>query len=255
MARYANGKIPSRELVKLGTEHYATPATAQRLRNLIADVLASEGITLRVTGGPNIYRSIEWQRFYWDALPYPQAASPGTSSHGGEFHGRDSMAADIDNWRELGKAKFYRYANKHGFATDVISWEPWHIVDFNPWVMPANSGGSTPEQSEEDDMNAPDSMYAEVDGVPSWCWLNWAQGTVYAVHTQHEGDWIQSYMGPVKFNWWGNPMATTFYKNKLALFGAMCKNITIDRSGMTDADFERIQKMLRAELSAPRIEE
>lgn len=143
MARYPNGQIPASELVRLGTEHYATPATARRLANLISDVQKSEGISLYITGGPNIYRNLAWQLVYWDALPYPQAAYPGTSSHGGEHGGRDAMAVDIANWAELGKDKFYSYARKHGFTPDVFDWEPWHIVDYNPWVMPETPGGGS----------------------------------------------------------------------------------------------------------------
>lgn len=183
MARYPNGRIPESELVRLGVEHYATPATAQRLKNLIADVKANEGVTLRVTGGPNIYRNLKWQNFYWDVLPFPQAARPGTSSHGGEYQGRDAMAADIDNWAEIGKDKFYRYARKHGFTPGIFSWEPWHIVDFNPWVMPEVSGGGsdgsakpkppiTPEEQEEDDMKPFMIWKKNANGTRQWALIS-----------------------------------------------------------------------------------
>lgn len=180
MARYPNGQIPEHLLVRVGVEHYATPATAKRLSNLIADVFANEGILLRVTGGPNIYRNLKWQRFYWDVLPYPQAAYPGTSSHGGEYQGKDAIAADIDNWAQLGKAKFYRYAVKHGFTVNVFDWEPWHIIDFNPWVMPSPSGGGnvtpptlTPEE-EEEEMNG--FQYKNATGAMVHVLFNSASG-------------------------------------------------------------------------------
>lgn len=150
MARYKNGQIPDSELVRLGTEHYATPATAQRIKNLVADVKAKEGFTLEVTGGPNIYRNLKWQNFYWEVLPYPQAAYPGTSSHGGEYQGRDAIAVDFNNWAILPRQKWFDYARKHGFTPNIFSWEPWHIVDFNPWSMPSSSGG---QESEEDEMS------------------------------------------------------------------------------------------------------
>lgn len=155
MARYKNGQIPDSELVRMGVEHYATPATAQRIRNLVADIRANEGFTLEVTGGPNIYRDLAWQHFYWDVLPYPQAAYPGTSSHGGEYQGRDAIAVDFNNWAILPKEKWFSYARKHGFTPNIFSWEPWHVVDFNPWVMPSGSGGGTTpeiEEEEEEDM-------------------------------------------------------------------------------------------------------
>ena len=77
----------------------------------------------------------------------------------------------------------------------------------------SNKSINTPE-----DEDMPDSMFAVVDGVPSWCWLNWATGKVYSVHTQKEADWIGRYMGSVRFNWSGDPMGSDYYKNKLALF-------------------------------------
>lgn len=180
MSRYPNGRIPAHELVRLGVEHYATPATAKRLRALIADVEENEGITLRVTGGPNIYRDINWQWFYWDTLPYPQAAYPSTSSHGGVFRGRDAMAVDIENWAQLGKAKFYYYANKHGFTTNVFDWEPWHIIDYNPWTMPSISGGGAtpapkpvPEKEEE---NMKGAWYKNSKGTLVYIWFDTSSG-------------------------------------------------------------------------------
>lgn len=169
MARYPNGRIPDSELVRLGVEHYATPATAQRIRNLVADIRANEGFTLEVTGGPNIYRNLKWQKFYWDVLPYPQAAYPGTSSHGGEYQGRDAIAVDFNNWAILPKQKWFDYARKHGFTPNIFSWEPWHVVDFNPWVMPGPSGGGiAPSPEPEIKKDEEDSMklfgYKNTDG-------------------------------------------------------------------------------------------
>lgn len=63
----------------------------------------------------------------------------------------------------------------------------------------------------------PDSMYAEVDGVPSWCWLNWSTGKIHAVHTQKEADWIASYMGPIRHNFAGDKLGGDKYKSKLKL--------------------------------------
>lgn len=143
MPRYPNGQIPEKVLVKFGTEHWTTPGTLARWKALVADVKKNEGVTLRITGGPNAYRNLRWQEFYWDTLPYPQAALPKTSSHGGAFRGKDTMALDVDNWSAIGKAKFYAYARKHGFEPGYFSWEPWHIIDWNPWVVPNTSGGNS----------------------------------------------------------------------------------------------------------------
>lgn len=158
MARYPNGRIPKRDLVHLGGEHWLTQGTKVRWDRLVADVLENEGVRLQITEGPNAYRDIEWQRYYWNTLPYPQAAYFGTSSHGGEYNGRDSMAIDVDNWGMIGKNKFYAYARKHGFEPNFFDWEPWHIIDWSPWTVPAGGGlpgpeEETPEEEDEEEMN------------------------------------------------------------------------------------------------------
>lgn len=91
----------------------------------------------------------------------------------------------------------------------------WRYFDPNRVVgdVPTNP---TPIATLEDDM--PDSMFAVVDGVPSWCWINWATGKVHAVHTQAEADWIGSYMGSVRNNFSGDADGgTSRYKSKLKL--------------------------------------
>lgn len=95
-------------------------------------------------------------------------------------------------------------------------------------------------------MSSPDSMFAVVDGVPSWCWLNWANGRVYAVHTQAEADWIGKYMGSVKSNWAGNPIGGDLYKNKLALFGILAPKVEIVTANLSAAERKRIEAMIRA---------
>jgi hypothetical protein len=66
------------------------------------------------------------------------------------------MAIDVANWGVLGMDKWYAYCRKHGFEPGFFDWEPWHIIDWNPWVMPA--GGKvatpvpTPKEEEEDEM-------------------------------------------------------------------------------------------------------
>lgn len=157
MARYPNGRIPLDQLIHLGGDHYVTAGTKAKWEAMRADVYANEGVWLYITPGPNAYRSLEWQQHYWNTLPFPQAASPGTSSHGGVHSGRDAMALDIGNWGELGMSKFSHYCNKHGFEPNYFSWEPWHIIDWEPWrVVPTPTPDPEPEQEtpeeEEDEM-------------------------------------------------------------------------------------------------------
>lgn len=94
----------------------------------------------------------------------------------------------------------------------------------------------------EDDM--PDSMYAEVDGVQSWCWLNWGTGELYAVHTQADADWVGAYMGSVRNNWAGDPLGGEKYKSKLALFNILCPDVKVHGSSLTQDDLDRIYAML-----------
>lgn len=131
--RYPNGEIPKSELVYLGDEHWLTPGTAVRWRAFQEDVYANEGVWLYITPGPNAYRDIESQwTTYWNEPP-GNAAYPSTSSHGGVYDGRDSMAIDVANWGQIGREKFYAYARKHGFEPGYFDWEPWHIIDWSPW--------------------------------------------------------------------------------------------------------------------------
>lgn len=219
MARYPNGRIPERELVRLGVEHYATAATAERLRRMIADVKAQEGVTLRVTGGPNVYRNLAWQILYWDVLPYPQAAYPGTSSHGGEYRGQDAMAVDIDNWYVLGKVLFYAYARRHGFTPNVFDWEPWHIVDFNPWTMPTPSG----EGSESLPVIHPEDNEEEEDEVKVFGYKKAEDGRIWYVQfSPTSGFWSEfvtndsEYARSVANKWGGGaPLLTESHRNDL----------------------------------------
>jgi hypothetical protein len=136
MARYPNGRIPKSALVHLGGQHWLTPGTKARWDALVADVLENEGVRLRITSGPNAYRDYDAQ-VEAKKRHGSNAAWPGTSSHGGVFNGRDSMAIDVGNWGEIGKTKFYAYARKHGFEPNYFDWEPWHIIDWSPWTVPS----------------------------------------------------------------------------------------------------------------------
>ncbi|WP_102193218.1 hypothetical protein [Microbacterium aurantiacum] len=134
MARYENGRIPFDVLVHLGGEHYLTPGTAAKFIAMRADVWENEGVWLEISPGANGYRWFEKQEEAYRDEPDGNAAYPGSSSHGGEYNGRDAMAVDIGNWGRLGRALFYHYARKHGFEPDVFDWEPWHLIDWEPWA-------------------------------------------------------------------------------------------------------------------------
>jgi hypothetical protein len=169
---YGNGQIPLErlELIANGTnadgywEHRLAPGTAARWRALVADVLANEGIRLYISPGWNGYRPLSFQvlakRKYGR-----NAAAPGFSSHGGYFEGRESMAVDVGNWGQLGAAKFFAYARKHGFVADYFNGkngrplEQWHLIDFDPWTVPASAAATSVTRvinvpKEDNDMRA-----------------------------------------------------------------------------------------------------
>ena len=152
MPRYANGFIPDHELVLIEGNHKATRGTAARWEMLKADVLANEGIRLRITGGENAYRSFAGQVFARQNACAEgrcnDAAVPGTSSHGGSLNGRDSGAIDVNNWADIGLTKFSMYCRRNGFEPGYFDWEPWHIIDWAPYTLPAGGGNSTPENPE-----------------------------------------------------------------------------------------------------------
>lgn len=145
MPKYKNGYIPASELVTIEGNHPATRGTAARWAALKADVLKNEGVTLRITGGENAYRSYAGQVFARNAACRAgrcnDAAVPGTSSHGGSLNGRDSGAIDVNNWAVLGKEKFYAYCRRNGFEPGYFDWEPWHIIDWDPYNVPTAAGG------------------------------------------------------------------------------------------------------------------
>lgn len=147
MARHPNGQIPRNTLVKRGNYHYATPGTWAKWDSLVADVQRNEGVTLRITEGLNVYRDYEGQVFARNnacaAGRCNDAAVPGTSSHGGVYNGRDSLAIDVANWGLLGQAKWYDYCRKHGFEPGFFDWEPWHIIDWEPYRSVPSGGGSS----------------------------------------------------------------------------------------------------------------
>ena len=118
------------------------------------------------------------------------------------------------------------------------------VVDPTPYLTASAGGGISPFDPEEDDMI--DSMFAVVDGVPSWCWLNWGTGKVLAVHTQEEADWVGGYMGSVRDNWANDAIGGDKYKNKLAMLGILGPaRIEITAPG-GQVDYDRIRSMIDA---------
>lgn len=154
MPRYPNGQWPLSVTVSLGSgtnsdgywEHRATVSTAQKWKNLVSEAKSLTGVTLTITPGWNVYRPLGAQKTAYANSAAGMAAYPGTSSHGGSYEGKDSLAIDVSNWGLIGKDTFFALARKHGFTPGVFSNEPWHIIDNDPW-------GAVPAALEEEDMN------------------------------------------------------------------------------------------------------
>lgn len=145
---YPNGQVPLDLLVSrpTGTKDmcWCFPGTARKLDRLTQLGQGRHGVTLRVTGPNDAYRLLSVQRRYWDTMPPGMAAYPGTSTHGGlQEDGTETGAVDIGNWALLSQEDFYALAREAGLVPNVFPWEPWHLVDYDPW-------GATPTDLPEE---------------------------------------------------------------------------------------------------------
>lgn len=161
-----NGRLDESRMEVLGSGwdrygqwyHLAPPGTAARWRELVRLAREKYGVTLRVTPGWNIYRPLRIQYAYRRDLGV-WAAVPGTSSHGGVYDGREFMAIDVQNWGDLGWARFVALCRIVGFMVNFVTpTELWHIGDPSPWSVPAFAAINvkpltiTQPEPEEDDM-------------------------------------------------------------------------------------------------------
>lgn len=160
-------------------KHLLPPGTAARWLWMVARALLLYGVTLRITPGWNAYRPLWVQKLYRAALGI-MAAVPGWSSHGGWFNGRESMAIDVQNWKDLAPgnerlawSRFVALCKEAGFTVDFVKpTELWHIGDLSGdvWTVPAGFDVKplpkpTPkpksELSEEDDMACVQSTHTK----------------------------------------------------------------------------------------------
>jgi len=174
---YRNGEVPYSVVsvvLASGTdqngywEMRATPATAARWKYAKALCEKWYGRPIYIRTGWNIYRPLHIQKEALDracrAGNCLSAAYPGTSSHGGNWNGRDCLAIDVDpnglSWAQVDKAMIAA-----GFAAGLITQaisgrpggEPWHYIDFNAFgpvpafdnVRPFEEDDMTPEQARQ----------------------------------------------------------------------------------------------------------
>lgn len=148
MSRYKNGQVPDGALVKLASgtngdgywEHLLPPATVRKHQSLVGLGQERRRRTLTITTGWNGYRPLPAQRTArTNACARGRcgdAAFPGSSSHGGEYQGADAMAIDYGNWSWVwgSREAFYEACREVGLVPGMFSWEPWHVIDRDPWA-------------------------------------------------------------------------------------------------------------------------
>lgn len=168
MPRYPNGRVPDEALVTFASgwlpnegnwKHQLPPGTYRKHLALVALALRNTGRRLKPTDGWSCYRPRSVQE-YAKRVHGIYAATPGTSSHGMFWEGRDCAAIDYGNWGYVyggDRDRFYRDVRAVGLSPGLISPargypdEPWHVVDLDPWAGGATAGGNA-RPVEEDDM-------------------------------------------------------------------------------------------------------
>lgn len=195
-ATYANGQVPSSALVVFnsGTTRHViggevvieqwqwmtTPGTYAKHLALVALAKRNTGKTLQPSAGFSFYRPLDAQdlarRLFGNG-----AAIRGTSSHGGYWERRDTMAIDYHNWSTVyggDRAAWYRDVRAVGLEPGLISRErgypdePWHVIDFAPYrAVPAGIGATPfePPVNLEDEMitiSGAGRPWAVIGGVP-----------------------------------------------------------------------------------------
>lgn len=162
MARYKNGEVPASLLSRRGAIRL-TAGTWAKWDALVADVKARFNVTLTITQGKGVtsgsggYRDFAMQKAVKDKyrrLGRPkQAATEGTSSHGGEYKGRDALAVDVNNYWAIPQSELFAAARRAGFTPGVFDGkggrplEPWHLIDYDPYRKVEDD--MTPEESNQ----------------------------------------------------------------------------------------------------------
>lgn len=169
---YRNGEVPLSKLIHVQNNIWLPAGTLARWNWAVEQGVQKYGIRLRITGQNstgvytwNGYRPLSAQKVYRTAFGN-LAASPGYSSHGGTYRGQEVFAIDVDNWAEMGWARFSALMRLAGLTVDFVSpREQWHVGDFNnPWIVPAfasGAGGSHLNPIPKEDDMAVEDVYVE----------------------------------------------------------------------------------------------
>lgn len=160
---YSNGYIPDSLLVTFNTgwnstdgnwKHQLSPSSYVKHQALVNLARQHTGRTLTITEGWGAYRPYNIQVLARQMYGYG-AATPGQSSHGGFWEGKQTLAIDYGNWGWVygwDRAAFYRDVYACGLTPGLIHPsrgnnypdEPWHVVDLAPWQAVAAGGNGVP---------------------------------------------------------------------------------------------------------------
>lgn len=188
MPSYSNGYVPERLLVTFKTgwnktdgnwKHQLSPSTYRKHQRMVELARRRTGRTLEISEGWGAYRPYNIQVIARN-LYGNGAAWPGTSSHGGFWEGKQTLAIDYGNWGHVygwDRAAFYADVRAAGLAPGLIHPsrgnnypdEPWHVVDLDPWApVPAGNKVAAPEtvapvEQEDEDEMARNVMYKTTD--------------------------------------------------------------------------------------------
>lgn len=235
MSTYRNGDIPDHLLERRGN-FLLTAGTWAKWDALVADVFARFGVTLRITDGVGVmkgtgaFRTRLMQRAvkrYYTALGRPwQAATEGTSSHGGEFKGEDALAVDVNNYWAIPYDEFKAACRRAGFEPDYFDGrdgkplERWHIIDRQPYrrVAAPSAEESTPvilpveEENEEDTMKVFGYIRPGKDKRTYYVTMDFAGG-LWDEFVTNDTDYAVSVA-----NKWGNgaPLLSLGHRDQLA---------------------------------------
>ena len=171
---YRNGYIPMARLVtfKKGSNktdgdwhHSLSPSTYRKHLQLVAKAYQRTGRMLAISNGWSAYRPYFAQVLAREIWGFG-AAVPGTSSHGGFWEGKQTLAMDYGNWAWVyakfgsrARAEFYADCRAVGLSPGLIHPsrgngypdEPWHVIDKEPWAaVPAGLGVEDMPLTKED---------------------------------------------------------------------------------------------------------
>lgn len=214
-----NGRVPLSALVEVQSGIWLEPSTAAAWSRMVAAASAERVILAVALGGG--YRDMAAQRKLYKAGSASgiAVAEPGKQSHG------LGTRLDVAGFTGVRKTWVQANAPRFGFSFEFGSKDPNHLA----------YTGTQPSQEEETAMK-PELWYANVDGVPSWAWVNWATGAVFAAHTQADADYINSYMKS------GSAMQFTSaeYKARLVMLKNLNPTSSTTVSGLTQAEHDQL---------------